>query len=140
WDFRRQGWTFRSGGDGAAAPSGSGLYRSADGGKTWTELTAQSHNGLPPKPYGRIALAFAPSDARTVYAFVESTDSMLLVSHDGGATWEAGDKSQWMVWRPFYFANLIVDPKDAQRVFKTDGSLILSEDGGKSFSAIGGFI
>jgi photosystem II stability/assembly factor-like uncharacterized protein len=140
WDFRRQGWSFRSGGNGPTAPSGSGLFRSADGGKTWKELTAQPNNGLPPKPYGRIALSFAPGDASTVYAFVESTDSMLLISHDGGATWERGDKSQWMVWRPFYFANLIVDPKDAHRVFKTDGSLILSEDGGKSFSAVGGFV
>jgi photosystem II stability/assembly factor-like uncharacterized protein len=139
WDFRRQGWTFRSGGNGPHAVSGSGLYRSTDGGKTWTEQLVQAHKGLPPKPYGRIALAFAPSDAKTVYAFVESTDSQLVISHDGGATWEGGDKSQWMVWRPFYFANLVVDPKNARRVFKTDGSLILSEDGGKSFSAIGGF-
>jgi len=140
WDFRRQGWTFRSGGNGPKAISGSGLYRSADGGKSWQELTTQSNKGLPPKPYGRIALAFAPSDPKTVYAFVESTDSALFVSHDGGATWDRGDKSQWMVWRPFYFANLIVDPKDPKRVFKTDGTLILSEDGGKSFSAIGGFV
>jgi photosystem II stability/assembly factor-like uncharacterized protein len=140
WDFRRQGWTFRSGGNGPHAVSGSGLYRSTDGGKTWTEELAQSHKGLPPKPYGRIALAFAPSDAKTVYAFVESTESQLVISHDGGATWESGDKSQWMVWRPFYFANLVVDPKNPRRVFKTDGSLILSEDGGKSFSAIGGFV
>jgi photosystem II stability/assembly factor-like uncharacterized protein len=139
WDFRRRGWTFRSGGSGPGAPSGGGLYRSADGGKTWTELTAQNSKALPPKPYGRIALAFAPGDAKTIYAFIESIESMLVISHDGGATWERGDKSQWMVWRPFYFANLIVDPKDARRVFKTDGSLILSEDGGKSFSAIGGF-
>jgi len=139
WDFRRQGWTFRSGGNGPHAASGSGLYRSTDGGKTWTEQLAQARQGLPPKPYGRIALAFAPSDAKTVYAFVESTESQLVISHDGGATWEGGDKSQWMVWRPFYFANLIVDPKNPKRVFKTDGALILSEDGGKSFSAIGGF-
>jgi photosystem II stability/assembly factor-like uncharacterized protein len=138
WDFRRQGWTFRSGGNGPKAASGSGLYRSTDGGRTWTEQLP-SQKGLPPKPYGRIALAYAPSDAKTAYAFVESTDSQLLVSHDGGASWEGGDKSEWMVWRPFYFANLIVDPKNAHRVFKTDGSLILSEDGGKSFSAIGGF-
>ncbi len=137
WDFRRQGWTFRSGGNGPHAPSGSGLYRSSDGGKTWSE---QTQGGLPAKPYGRIAVTFAPSEAKTVYAFVESTDSKLMVSHDGGAHWDAGDKSQWMVWRPFYFANLIVDPKNAQRVFKTDGALILSEDGGKSFSAIGGFV
>ena len=138
WDFRRKGWTFRSGGDGPQAPSGSGLYRTADGGRTWTELTPAA-NKLPPKPYGRIALAYAPSDAKTVYAFIESTDSALYVSHDGGATWEAGDKSQWMVWRPFYFANLTVDPRDPARVYKTDGSLILSEDGGKSFTAVGGF-
>ena len=139
WDFRRKGWTFRSGGDGPKAPSGSGLYRSVDGGKTWTELTTQSHKGLPPKPYGRIALAFAPSEARTIYAFIESTGSALFISHDGGATWEQGDKSQWMVWRPFYFANLIVDPKNPRRVFKTDGNLILSEDGGRSFTIVGGF-
>jgi len=139
WDFRRKGWTFRSGGDGPRAPSGSGLYRSADGGRTWTELVPAANKGLPTKPYGRIALAYAPSDPGTVYAFIESTDSALFISHDGGGSWERGDKSQWMVWRPFYFANLVVDPKDARRVFKTDGSLILSEDGGKSFSAIGGF-
>jgi photosystem II stability/assembly factor-like uncharacterized protein len=139
WDFRRKGWTFRSGGEGPTASSGGGLYRSADGGKSWTEITPQANKGFPPKPYGRIALALAPSDSKTLYAFVESTDSALLISHDGGSTWERGDKSQWMVWRPFYFAKLIVDPKDANRLYKTDGYLIMSEDGGKSFSNIGGF-
>jgi photosystem II stability/assembly factor-like uncharacterized protein len=139
WDFRRKGWTFRSGGDGPTAASGSGLYRSSDGGRTWSEVTGESAKGMPAKPYGRIALAYAPSEPRTVYAFIESTDSGLFVSHDGGSSWERGDKSQWMVWRPFYFANLIVDPKNAKRVFKTDGAMILSEDGGKSFATIGGF-
>ena len=139
WDFRRKGWTYRSGGESPKAPSGSGLYRSTDGGATWKELTTAANKGLPAKPYGRIALAFAPSEPRTVYAFIESTDSGLFISHDGGDSWERGDKSQWMVWRPFYFANLIVDPKDAKRLFKTDGNLILSEDGGKSFSVVGGF-
>jgi len=137
WDFRRKGWTFRSGGDGPKAASGSGLYRSTDGGKSWTELTGSA--GLPAKPYGRIALGYAPSQPKTVYAFIESTDSGLLISHDGGTSWVRGDKSQWMVWRPFYFANLTVDPKDPQRLYKTDGSLILSEDGGKSFTTVGGF-
>jgi photosystem II stability/assembly factor-like uncharacterized protein len=139
WDFRRQGWTFRSGGNGPKATSGSGLYRSTNAGRTWTEI-APSQHGMPPKPYGRIALAYAPNDAKVVYAFVESTESKLLISHDGGTSWDSGDKSSWMVWRPFYFANLIVDPKNAERVYKTDGALILSEDGGKSFSSIGGFV
>src|SRR2546423_1645310 len=139
WDFRRTGWTYRSGGDGPTAFSGSALYRSAGGGKSWAEITPQANKGFPAKPYGRIALAVAPSDSTRVYSFVEATDSALLIAHDGGESWERGDKSQWMVWRPFYFANLIVDPRDAKRVFKTDGNLILSEDGGKSFAVVGGF-
>ena len=98
-----------------------------------------ANKGFPKKPYGRFAVAIAPSKPQRVYAFVESPDSALFVSDDGGATWEQRDKSQWMVWRPFYFANLIVDPKNPDRLFKTDGSLIVSEDGGKSFSVVGGF-
>ncbi len=42
WDFQRKGWTFRSGGDGPNAPSGSGLFRSSDGGNTWNEITAEN--------------------------------------------------------------------------------------------------
>src|SRR5207244_8652387 len=99
WDFRRKGWTFRSGGDGPEARSGSGLYRSADGGATWTELAS---GGLPPKPWGRVEVAVAPSNSSVVYSFVESKDSALYRSADGGRTWEARDKSQMMVWRPFY--------------------------------------
>lgn len=134
WDFRRKGWTFRSGGEGPDAPSGSGLYRSADGGRTWKEVTG---GGLPAKPYGRIAVAVAPSDSKVVYAFVEGVKSALYRSADGGGTWERRDDSQMMVWRPFYFANLIVDPNNADRLFKTNLSLIQSTDGGKTFSGTG---
>lgn len=134
WDFRRKGWTFRSGGEGPDAPSGSGLYRSADGGRTWKEITG---GGLPAKPYGRIAVAVAPSDSKVVYAFVEGVKSALYRSADGGGTWERRDDSQMMVWRPFYFANLIVDPNNADRLFKTNLSLIQSTDGGKTFSGTG---
>ncbi|HKP05235.1 MAG TPA: hypothetical protein VJU77_17930 [Chthoniobacterales bacterium] len=139
WDFRRKGWTFRSGGEGPDKASGSGLFRSGDGGQTWVEITPESHRGFPNKPYGRIAVTIAPSNAKRIYAFVESTDSALYVSDDAGATWEKRDKSNWMVWRPFYFANLIVDPKNPDRLFKTDGPLIMSEDAGKSFAVVGGF-
>jgi len=139
WDFRRKGWEYRSGGESPTAPSASGLFRSTDGGNTWTEITTEANKGFPKKPYGRIAVAIAPSNPKRVYAFVESPNSALFVSDDGGMTWEKRDKSQWMVWRPFYFANLIVDPKNPDRLFKPDGSLIVSEDGGKSFAVVGGF-
>ena len=138
WDFRRKGWTFRSGGESPTAPSGSGLLVTTDGGATWTDLDEKSAKGLPPKPWGRIAVTVAPSNPNVVYALIESTNSALYRSGDGGKTWDRRDASQMMVWRPFYFANLIVDPKDENKVYKPDGGLILSTDGGKSFSGISG--
>lgn len=138
WDFRRKGWTFRSGGDNPKAPSASGFFMSSDGGATWTELDEKSAKGLPAKPWGRVAVAIAPSKPNVVYALIESTRSALFRSDDGGKTWEERDRSNWMVWRPFYFANLIVDPKNEDKVYKPDLTLIMSEDGGKSFSTIGG--
>jgi photosystem II stability/assembly factor-like uncharacterized protein len=138
WDFRRKGWTFRSGGPTADAVSGSGMFRSSDGGAHWTEVTEGSNKGFPRKPYGRIAVAIAPSKPDVVYAVVEGVDSALFRSDDGGKTWEKRDKSQMMVWRPFYFSNLIVDPSNPDKLFKPDLQLIVSEDGGKSFSGSGG--
>src|SRR5256714_1171026 len=137
WDFRRKGWTFRSGGENATAPSDSGFFQTTDGGTTWNELDEKSTKGLPAKPWGRIAVTIAPSKPNVVYAMIESTRSALFRSDDGGKTWEERDRSNWMVWRPFYFANLIVDPKNENKVYKPDLTLIMSEDGGRSFSGIG---
>ncbi len=140
WDFRRKGWTFRSGGDGAEAFSGSGFFKTTDGGTTWNELNDKTVKGLPTKPWGRLAVAVAPSKPNVVYAFIEAEPPKngLYRSEDGGLTWQALDRSQYMLWRPFYFAKLIVDPKDENRIYKTDGPLIMSTDGGKTFSYISG--
>ena len=140
WDFRRKGWTFRSGGEGPDAPSASGLLKSTDGGTTRNELDEKSAKGLPSKPWGRVAVTVAPGKPNVVYAFIEAAipKNGLYRSDDGGATWQSMDRSQFMVWRPFYFANLIVDPKDENKVYKPDLTLIASTDGGKSFSSVGG--
>ena len=132
WDFRRQGWTFRSGGP------GSGLFKSTDGGDHWTELTSANNKGMPEKPYGRIAVAVAPGKPNVVYANIESKKSALFRSDDGGSTWNKLDASQYMTWRSFYFGNLIVDPKDENKLFKPDLILLLSSNGGKSFSRASG--
>jgi photosystem II stability/assembly factor-like uncharacterized protein len=129
WDFRRQGWTFRSGGP------GSGLFKSTDAGEHWSEISLSNSKGLPEKPYGRIGLAVAPSKPNVVYAMIESKQSALYRSDDAGKSWEKLDASSWMVWRPFYFANLIVDPKNENKLFKPDLVLLVSVNGGRSFSS-----
>jgi len=138
WDFRRKAYEFRSGGNGPTAPSGSRFAESRDGGRTWTYLDATTRKGLPKQPWGRLELAFAPSNPKQIYAFIENVRPALFVSEDGGATWQERDRSQWMVWRPFYFGRIVPDPTDANRVYKMGFYPIVSEDGGKSFSNAGG--
>ncbi len=128
WDFRRQGWTFRSGGP------GSGIFKSTDDGANWTEIKPDNAKGLPPKPYGRIAIQVAESKPNVVYANIEAENGRgLYRSDDGGGSWAKLDAGNYMVWRPFYFGNLIVDPKDENKIFKPDLILLLSERWRKNF-------
>src|SRR5438094_8053064 len=105
-DLCRQGWTFRS-----AVPA-SGLYVSTDGGEHWTDLNDTNSKGLPEKPWGRVAVAVAPSKPNVVYANIESKKSALFRSDDGGNTWNQEDASRFVTCIPCYFGNVTVDPKD----------------------------
>jgi photosystem II stability/assembly factor-like uncharacterized protein len=138
WDFRRKPYEFRSGGNGPDQPSGSRFAESRDGGKTWTDLSSDNRKGLPKQPWGRLELAYAPSNPKRVYAFIENVRPALFVSENGGLSWEERDRSQGMVWRPFYFGRIVVDPKNPDRLFKMGLSMIVSEDGGKSFANAAG--
>jgi len=131
WDFRRYGWTFRSGGP------GSGLFKSTDGGDHWSEIKDSKANGLPAKPWGRVAIGVAPSKPNVVYANIEAEKGRgLYRSDDAGTSWTKLDSSNFMVWRPFYFGNLVVDPKDENKLFKPDLILLYSTDGGKTFNVV----
>jgi len=131
WDYRRWPWSFRSGGP------GSGLFVTHDGGDTWRRTTES--DGLPKGDLGRIGVAVARSDSRIVYALVEAAKSALLRSTDGGATWKPVNTEASVSPRPFYYADLRVDPADPNRVYRLGGSLDASTDGGKSFSTLAGF-
>lgn len=125
WQYRRQPDMFNSGGP------GSGLYRSKDGGETWEKLT----NGLPKGNLGRIAVAVAPSRPSTIYAVVEAKKTALYRSDDLGEHWREMNDSFNIQVRPFYFAYLVVDPTNHERVYKPGYNLTFSDDGGKTFSA-----
>ncbi len=127
WQFRRQPWTFTSGGD------DDGLYKSTDGGKTWAKLTG---HGLPTDTVGRIGLAVAPSDGNRVYALIESKQGILWRSTDGGNSWEMTSNNTLVDQRPFYFTHIAVDPKNPDRVYAVSEMTSLSTDGGKTFKAI----
>ncbi|MCS6999664.1 MAG: glycosyl hydrolase [Bacteroidota bacterium] len=125
WQFRRKAYTFSSGGP------GSGLYKSTDGGKTWRKLT----KGLPSGELGRIVLAIAPSKPSVVYAMVEAKESALYRSTDRGETWERRSSAVNVTARPFYFAEMVVDPYDPNRVYRLTFQLAISDDGGATFNS-----
>lgn len=131
WSFRRTPSGFRSGG------SGSGLYRSIDGGETWQPLGVIE--GLPKGQLGRIALALAPSQPRTVYALVEASKSVLLRSDDYGDHFVAVNESTNVHPRPFYFSDLRVDPEQPDRVYRLSTFGEVSHDGGKNFETLIGW-
>jgi len=129
WQFRRLPYFFTSGGP------GSGLYKSSDGGTTWKK----SQEGLPKAELGRIAIAVAPSRSSVVYATVEARDATALYrSDDTGLTWKKLAASRAVSGRPFYFSRLYVDPGDFNRVYKMGFNAAISEDGGVTFSSLGG--
>jgi photosystem II stability/assembly factor-like uncharacterized protein len=130
WQVRRKPWTFTSGGP------GSGLYRSSDGGDTWKKLT----KGMPDGDLGRIGIGIAPSRPSTVYAIIEAKKSAIYRSDDLGENWARMNDGPNITLRPFYFANVIVDPKDFNRVYKPGLQLSASDDGGKTFSTIAGSV
>jgi photosystem II stability/assembly factor-like uncharacterized protein len=128
WEYRRWPWFFKSGGP------GSGLYLSTDGGDHWRKATVA--DGLPAGELGRMGIAVSASDARVVYALVEAKDSALLRSDDGGYNWKTVNKELNVSGRPFYYADIRVDPKNSDRLYRLGTFVDVSIDGGKSFQPL----
>ena len=112
---------------------GSGLYKSTDGGATWTPLTG---HGLPSGPLGRIGLAV--TGAR-VYALIgAATGAGLYRSEDGGSTWQLAGSDPRLTNRNWYFCRITVDPTNPDVVYVPNVALLKSADGGKTFTVLKG--
>jgi len=134
---RRRAWGFHGGGPGSA------LWKSADGGDTWAELTADgADNGLPTGELGRIGISIYRTNPNIVYVSVEQGERYnastayeqrgagVYRSEDRGETWTF--MSDWNP-RPMYASQILVDPSDDQRIYMVN-AYSFSDDGGKTFT------
>ena len=119
WHFDRKPWTYTSGSEKG------GLYKSQDGGQTWTKLTA----GLPTL-LGRIGIKVAPSAPNVVYAITESKEGTLYRSVDAGLTFKQMSNERELVGRAYYFTDLRVSPENENHIMVLADALLESKDGG----------
>jgi photosystem II stability/assembly factor-like uncharacterized protein len=126
WQTRRPPWNVYPSSNGP----GSGLYRSTDGGDTWSEVRG---NGFPSERVGRIGIAIAPSDSPRVYAIVDAKEGGLYASRNGGASWARASSDSRIWGRGWYFGGVTVDPKDPETVYVCNTAIYRSTDGGKTF-------
>ena len=129
WQARRTPWSLTSGGP------GSGLYRSSDGGESWTRLAGK---GLPEGIWGKVGVAVAPSDGRRVYALIEAEQGGLFRSDDGGATWSLANAHHVLRQRAWYYTTLTVDPTNPDVVWFPQVRLLRSIDGGRTVQPVKG--
>src|SRR5438094_4529510 len=105
----------------------SAIYKSTDAGASWSKLK----NGLPKEDMGLIGLAVSPVDPNVVYATIEAADGKggIFRSSDKGATWERRNEFDQGA---MYYAHVVADPKNVDRIFVMSVYLRESLDGGKT--------
>ncbi len=128
-ELQRFPWGLRSAGP------GTGLFKTTDGGDTWTELT--NRPGMPSGLKGRIGIALAPSRPERVWALVDAElgKKGLYRSEDGGQTWKRLTDNAELTMRPWYYHHIFADPKNPDLVYVLNVGAWKSTDGGTTFAA-----
>src|SRR6185436_13175582 len=128
WRLIRTPYSLESGGE------GSGLWKSTDGGDTWTNISRAK--GLPKGTLGIIGVSVSPSNPQNVYAIIEAEEGGVFRSRDGGETWEKTSESRDLRQRAWYYSRIYADPKDEDTVYVVNVRFNKSKDGGKTFTSI----
>ena len=130
WDVVMHTWAMFSGGP------GSGVYRSRDGGTTWQKL---EHAGLPKSPLGKIDVAIAPSNAKRMFALIQTANQgSLWRSDDGGDSWKSVSWDRRLIGRAGFYIRIEVNPQNPDEVLIANSSFHRSTDGGLTFPPGGG--
>lgn len=128
WRVIRTPHSMESGGE------GSGLYKSVDGGETWTNLS--SKKGLPKGTWGIVGVAVAPSNTDKIYTIIENANGGLFMSADGGDSWTLTSNDNNIRQRAWYYSKVFVDPKNENLVYCPNVEFMRSRDGGRTFQAM----
>lgn len=128
WTAQRKPWTIVSGSEEGA------LYKTTDGGDSWTKLSG----GLPQGVIGKIGVAVSPANSNRVWALVEANDGGLFRSDDGGQTWKRMETNakRRIYQRAWYYMHIFADPRDEQKVYILNVDQFRSLDGGRTFEDI----
>ena len=131
WHHQRKPWKVISGGD------GSGLYKSMDGGATWSKI----EDGLPEEK-GKIAVSVSRANSDKVYALIEGNSEKdeggLFVSNNGGKNWNLVSGDNRLTQRAWYYIEVFADPVDEHTVYVLSAPALRSIDGGRSWERLTG--
>ncbi|MGO9894218.1 MAG: WD40/YVTN/BNR-like repeat-containing protein, partial [Bryobacteraceae bacterium] len=128
WNVSRKPWRLDSGGP------GSGLWKSTDGGDTWTDISRTP--GLPRGVLGRIGVTVSPVNPERVWAIVEAADGGVFRSDNAGRTWTKVNDQNILRQRAWYYSHIYADPKSADTVYALNTGFYRSIDGGRTYAAI----
>ncbi len=130
WNAHRPPWSVY----GPLEGPGSGLFRSRDGGKSWTQV---SGHGMPEGQWGRSGVAVS-ADGQRVYALIDAKEGGLYRSDDGGDSWTRVNDDSRLTGRAWYFSCITIDPNDPDVVYVPNVATYKLSEGGKTLSIVRG--